>query len=101
MNGGTIILDPPTTGPYKGLTIYLPITNSSPITINGNEDSGFEGTILAPASSIDIKGTGDAGITGQVIGYTVDLGGTAGVNVFYDNSKTWDALTTPSIELMQ
>ena len=101
LNGGTIILDPPTTGPYKGLTIYLPITNSSPIIINGNEDSGFEGTILAPASSIDIKGTGDAGITGQVIGYTVDLGGTAGVNVFYDNSKTWDALTTPSIELMQ
>lgn len=101
LNGGTVILEAPITGPYAGLAIYLPITNDSPVLINGNEDSEFVGTILSPASPIDIKGTGDAGIIGQVIGYTVELSGTSGVSVHYDQSKTWDALTPPSIELMQ
>jgi len=99
LNGGTIKLDGPNTGPYEGFVIYLPITNSNPVFINGNSESGFEGTILAPASPIEIKGTGDAGITGQVIGYTVDLAGTSGVKIHYDDTKVWHALTSPSIEL--
>lgn len=101
-NGGaTVKLYAPTTGPYENLLLYLPITNSNGVTINGNSGSGMEGTIMAPASAIDIRGTGDAGITGQIIGYTVDLGGTSGVTVNYNNTKTWNTLTTPSIELMQ
>lgn len=101
LNGGTVKLEAPNTGPYQGLTIYLPITNDSPVLINGNAGSEFVGTILAPAAPVDIKGTGDAGITGQVIGYTIELSGNSGVKVHYDNSKTWNALTAPSIELMQ
>jgi hypothetical protein len=101
-NGGaTIKLYAPTTGPYEGLLLYLPITNTNSIVINGNSDSGLEGQILAPASPIEVKGTGGAGLTGQIIGYTVDLGGTSGVDVTYDKTKTWDAGTPPSIELMQ
>ena len=101
-NGGANVkLYAPDTGPYAGFLLYLPITNSSGVTLNGNSDSELEGTILAPASAIDVQGTGDAGITGQIIGYTVDLGGNSGVTVNYNNSKTWKALTAPSIELMQ
>jgi hypothetical protein len=101
-NGGaTVKLYAPETGPYEGFLLYLPITNSNSVIINGNSGSGMEGTILAPASPIEIKGTGDAGITGQIIGYTIDLGGTSNITVNYDDSKTWKALTTPSIELMQ
>jgi hypothetical protein len=101
-NGGaTVKLFAPTTEPYKGLLLYLPVTNSSSITINGNSGSEFEGTILAPASPIEIKGTGDAGIIGQVVGYTVDLGGTSGINIHYDDSKVLHLLTSPSIELKQ
>lgn len=101
LNGGTVILDPPTTGPYHGFTIYLPITNSNKVVINGNTDDIFEGTILAPASDILINGTGDAGIVGQIIGYTVTLTGTSGVTIQYDDEKVWHTLTSPSIELMQ
>jgi hypothetical protein len=98
----TIKLYAPDTGPYKGLLFYFPITNSSSITINGDSNSEFEGTILAPAAPITINGTGGAtGLSGQVIGYTVDLGGTSGINIHYDDSNTWEALTTPSIDLMQ
>jgi Flp pilus assembly protein TadG len=102
-NGGaTAKLYAPETGPYKGLLIYMPITNSNEIVINGNSDSEFEGTFLAPAADITINGTGGTnGLNGQVIGYTVDLGGTSGIKINYDDSKTYDALTSPSIELMQ
>jgi Flp pilus assembly protein TadG len=101
-NGGaTVKLYAPETEPYKGLLLYLPITNTSTVTINGNSDSKLEGAIMAPASAIEIKGTGDAGMIGQVIGYTVDLGGTSGINIHYDNSKVLQLLTSPSIELKQ
>jgi Flp pilus assembly protein TadG len=102
-NGGaTVKLYAPDTGPYKGLLLYMPITNTNEIVINGNSDSEFIGTFLAPAAPISINGTGGAtGLSGQVIGYTVDLGGTSGINIHYDNSNTWEALTTPSIDLMQ
>ena len=101
-NGGaTVKLYAPDTGPYAGLLLYLPITNSNGVTINGNSGSEIVGTILAPAAAVDIQGTGDAGITGQIIGYSVDLGGTSGVNIHYDNTQAWLTQTTPSIELMQ
>ena len=100
-NGGaTIKLHAPITGPYQGLLLYMPITNSNEIVINGNSGSEFTGTFMAPAAPITINGTGSSsGLNGQVIGYTVDLAGTSGIKINYDDSKTWDALTSPSIEL--
>ena len=101
-NGGaTIQLDAPDSGPFRGLLLYLPMTNSSGITINGNSDSAFAGTILAPASPIDVKGTGGAdGFHSQIIGYTVDISGTSAMDILYNNSENWDAPTPPSIELI-
>jgi len=87
--------------PYGGLFLYMPMSNSGTISINGNSDSGFTGTILAPAADITINGTGDAGLHGQIIGYTVDLSGTSNTSIFYDNDENWDAPVPPQIELAQ
>jgi len=102
-NGGaTINLHAPDTGPYQGLLISMPLTNSSGIIINGNSESTFTGTILAPASPIDIQGTGSSdGLHCQVIGYTVDISGNSGTTIFYNDNENWDAPTPPSIELTQ
>ena len=102
-NGGaTIKLYAPKTGPYEGLLLYMPITNSSTVTINGNSGSEYEGSFIAPSAPISILGTGSSnGLNGQIIGYTVDLSGNSGITINYDNSKTWKALTQPSIELKQ
>ncbi len=101
-NGGaTIQLDAPESGPFRGLLLYLPMTNSSEIKINGNSDSMFAGTILAPASPIEVLGTGATdGFRSQVIGYTVDISGTSAMNIVYNNNENWDAPTPPSIELI-
>ncbi|HET9907423.1 MAG TPA: Tad domain-containing protein [Anaerolineales bacterium] len=87
--------------PYGGLFLYMPMSNSGTININGNSESGFTGTILAPAANISINGTGDNGLHGQIIGYTVDLSGTSDTNIVYDNDENWDAPVPPQIELSQ
>ena len=102
-NGGaTIHLEAPTEGSYPGLLLYLPSSsNCSAVTLNGNSGSVIVGSILAPCSDIKIDGTGDSGIEGQVIGYTVDLSGTSATKVHYADEKNWDAPTQPNVNLNQ
>lgn len=102
-NGGAEVnLSAPTSGPYDGLLIYMPPSNDNEIQINGNSDSNFSGTILAPSSDITINGTGSAtGMHSQVIGYTVDLGGTNDTYIFYDDDDNYDAPVNPTVELVQ
>lgn len=87
--------------PYGGLFLYMPMSNTGDIVIDGNATSGFTGTILAPAADISIQGTGGAGLHGQIIGYTVDLAGTSNTTIVYEDEKNWDAPTPLKIELKQ
>jgi hypothetical protein len=103
INGAAQInLSAPTSGDYAGLLIYLPITNSSTLILNGNGSSAFTGTILAPASEIQVNGTGSAyGYHCQIIGYTVNLIGTASMSIHYDDSENYDITLPPTIEVVR
>lgn len=100
-NGGAELhLDAPNTGPFKGLLLYAPISNQATIQINGNANSTFSGTFLAPASDIIVKGTGSAtGIDSQIIGYTVDLSGDSATRIVYNESSNWITTEPPTVEL--
>lgn len=78
----------PTPDPYPavpGLLIYAPATNTNKMQFNGTSDSYFTGTILAPGASIDLLGTGsEEAFKCQVIGWNVEVGGTADTYVVYD-----------------
>ncbi len=102
-NGGAEInLSAPTSGPYAGLMLFMPENNSNEIHINGNSASSFTGAILAPSSPITINGTGSAsGLHSQVIGYTVDMGGTNDTYILYNNGDNYDAPVNPTVELVQ
>ena len=102
-NGGAEVhLDAPTEGAYDGLLLYMPsATNCSTITLNGNSDSTIVGTILAPCAHIAVAGTGDSGIDGQIVGYTVDLSGTSTNSIHYEDHQNYDALILPTIEQAQ
>ena len=89
-------------GPYAGLLIYMPLSNDEGMIINGNSDSSFIGTFLAPASDIQVNGT--AGVDGyhsQFIGYTIDLIGTADMLVEYDQSENLIMDFPPTLELVK
>lgn len=84
-----------------GLLLYMPMSNCGTITLNGNSDSSFEGTILAPCSEISIEGTGGSGLQGQIIGYTVDLSGSSDTTIIYNEAQNWQAPVPPTVELTQ
>ena len=102
-NGGANIqLSAPTSGPFEGLLIYMPMTNSDGIILNGHMDSSLVGTILAPASDIQLNGTMTSSMYHtQVIGYTVDLIGDADIIVTYNAADQYEAPIPPAVELVQ
>ena len=60
------------------------------------------GSILAPASRIELLGTGAVdGFNSQVIGFTVEYGGTGDGTIRYDDENNFDADNPPQIELTQ
>ncbi len=99
---GALHLSAPTSGPFKGLLIYFPITNNSEIRINGTNDQLLKGTILAPASNIVLLGTANTdSYRTQIIGYTVEIGGTFDGIVRYNDEENYDATVPPMIELVR
>lgn len=77
--------DPDPSPAIPGVLFYLPASNPLDISINGNSESFFIGTILAPGGTIDVEGNGviNAYRT-QVIGWNVNVGGTADCGVTYE-----------------
>ncbi len=61
-----------------GILFYLPASNTSAITINGNSNSFFTGVILAPGANVSFLGTGNTeAYKTQMIAYNVEMGGNA------------------------
>lgn len=98
----TIKLGAPGGGPFQGLLIYLPMENDSIVTLNGNSDSSFRGTILAPASLIRINGNDSSyGFHSQIIGLYIELDGNSNLIVKYLDSQNYDAIVSPEIQFEQ
>jgi type II secretory pathway pseudopilin PulG len=70
----------PTSGPTKGLLIYLPYGNSSTVKFAGTGDLNIVGTILAPeiGSKVIYIGAYDTGVfRSQLVGWKFEFGGGA------------------------
>ena len=78
-----------------GIVIYMDPSNHSELKINGTSDSYWIGTILAPGANIDINGTGyiDSYRT-QIIGWNVQVGGTADLWVTFEESNLYTKPTS-------
>jgi hypothetical protein len=90
----------PTSGPYKGLLIYMPYENTTPLDINGNSGNHIKGTILAVHSHINLNGNmGMEVLDSQVIGYTVKFNGNGTLRIDYDANENYAPPSLPTIEL--
>ncbi len=100
--GANIHLEAPHGGSFAGLLIYLPIENNNPISLNGNSDSQFRGTILAPGSEIKLNGTGSAyGYHSQIVGYRINISGNENIHIIYVDEQNYDATLPPQVELIK
>jgi Flp pilus assembly protein TadG len=94
----TSTLRAPTSGPFTGLLIYAPISNTNGMHLNGDINLDWVGTVLLPAGPVFLNGnnTQSQKTNSQIIGYTVEISGSADVQINMDPSKQYQP-TTPSI----
>ena len=101
-SGADILLDARNTGDNAGLLIYLPMENRSRVVLNGGAGSNIQGTILAPASRVLIKGLDSkTGFHSQIIGYTIEADGSSNVVIKFIPEQNYQTLTMPEIQLSQ
>ena len=56
---------------------------------------------LIGLTALAVDGTGDAGINGQIIGYTVNISGTSLMRIYYNAGVNYFGPISPRIELTQ
>ena len=98
-----LTLTPPTSGPYKGLTIYAPPSNTSQMTMNGSANVILKGTMLAQNAPCDFVGSGQIQkVTLQMICYTWQMNGSAQAEIEYNAADLYSPGSTedPSITLL-
>ena len=104
-NGNSVVtnLTAPTSGPFKGLLMFAPLSNHSDMIFNGTADVSLSGTTLFPSSEIRING---AHIqlqkkSSQLIGYRVEISGGGDIQIEIDTNKLFAIPTSPILELVQ
>jgi len=97
-----VSLTAPQLGKEKGLLIYMPIDNEGRIALNGNSDSQFRGTILAPSGDIRLNGMdSDYGYHSQIIGKYIEVDGQDNIHIFYNDEDNYDAYKMPEVLLSE
>jgi hypothetical protein len=107
--GGNITASAPTTGEYKNILMYLApqvdangnLTNTQALDLRGNGSGDIVGTIIAPSASVTMFGNSGSEYYSQVIGYTIDSGGTADIAVNYNSNQNWYLNLPPQVGLFQ
>jgi hypothetical protein len=105
--GATINFSPSTTGKLAGLLVYRPLNDPmcgtppcQTLSFNGGIGSNWSGTIYAPDSECDVRGTQSTfNPTAQAICYIIEIGGNSIWQLNYDGATNWDFPWPPVTEL--
>lgn len=103
--GGSMSLQAPTSGTYKGMLMFSGIT-ASPCTQNiqyrGNGGAENIGTVFLPSACIDGRSNSEAhNIRSQIIGYRVTSNGTGDLYVAFSPDDNYKPAVPPQIELAE
>ena len=104
-NGNAVVTDltAPTSGPFKGLLMFAPLSNTNTMIFNGTANVSLSGTTLFPAAEIKING---AHVqfqkkSSQLIGYRVVISGGSDIQIEINSSSLYQPDTDPIIQLVQ
>ena len=97
-----INISAPKSGTLAGLLVYQPQDNTNIMSLNANEQSSIQGTILAPGAQIRIKGNGSSsGFHSQILGYTIMVDSTDNIVFKIVDGQNYKALTFPQVQFSQ
>jgi hypothetical protein len=101
-NDAEIQISAPQSGDFKGLLLYMPLDNQNRIVLNGNSESSFRGTILAPSADLHITGNqSNEGFHSQIIAYYIEVAGLDIIHINYKDEQNYDAFRMPEVQLTQ
>jgi Putative Flp pilus-assembly TadE/G-like len=81
---GAVTWTPPTSGVYKGMTLFQARDTTAPISISGQGGMNIKGVLYAPDALIDVSGNGDNFIGNQVVCWQMNFQGNGTFNVPWD-----------------
>ncbi|MFM8425507.1 MAG: hypothetical protein ACKOBL_10045 [Chloroflexota bacterium] len=99
-----IDLTAPKSGPNDGLLIYMPFENRGQITLNGSDNSRYQGMIFGPGADLRINGLDSmrsAAYHSQIIAYYIEIDGTDNIEINYKDEQNWDTYTIPEVHLIK
>ncbi|MBU2610485.1 MAG: Tad domain-containing protein [Chloroflexi bacterium] len=98
---GTLTLSPPTSGPYKGMVLFMDRENTEEVDIAGSGSiSSVSGTFYAPASQVELSGSGGYTVMdAQIICDTFKITGSGNIRVRFDEDSVYQTQLPPEIEL--
>jgi hypothetical protein len=68
---------------------------------SGNGSGDVMGTIITPSAAVTMFGNSGSEFESQVIGYNIDMGGTADITIDYNSSNNWIINLPPQVGLFQ
>jgi len=103
INTDNVQLYAPKSGAYQGLLFFVPKSDGSAVTINGNANNKFVGTILATGSNVTINGGSatEGFMSTQIIADTATITGTADSTIVYNGDDAWEPAISPQIEFIE
>ncbi len=92
----------PQTG-ENGLLMYMPNTNNNSINISGGNGSTYTGSIIAPASLVQISGSSGSSsdtltLETQIIGFSISVGGGGYININFNKCLTATTYQVPQLQ---
>ena len=109
-DGNSFNATAPTSGEYAGVLMYLApqidangnLLNTQALDLRGNGDADIVGTIIAPSADVTMFGnSGTGAINSQVIGYQVDAGGSAMINLTYQANENYQAALPITLTMLK
>lgn len=100
----------PTSGEYAGVLMYLApqidangnLLNTQALDLRGNGDADIVGTIIAPSADVTMFGnSGTGALNSQIIGYQVDAGGSAMINLSYLANDNYQAALPITLTMLK
>lgn len=86
-NGGSVVMTPPTSGPYKGMTLFQDRNATQDMNVSGNGSFYVTGTFYSANSLMNVTGSGEAQIGSQYISRFLDINGTGSLLIDYNRDK--------------
>jgi hypothetical protein len=81
---GNILLSPPTTGLYKGLSLFQDRESTNTLSVSGGGGMNITGTFYAANAMMKVSGGGDSKVGSQYISRYLTITGNGGMHIDYN-----------------